>query len=238
MTRTPDPATLAPHVEEPWREAFVVELRLLDVPGARIGDALSEVDTHCADSAESALDAFGDPVLYARSLGLPAGEGVESDIRWGGVWSGLQLVALFAVPEAVKGLVRGGTTGLTGGILLTVGLMLAVFAVLAVRSGWVVRGVVERPGRWSLALGATLTAVVLPTVLWRTVVVSLPSVAVLVGGLLLLVVGTVMSARSLGEPDDIVDPTAPRVRRRTFPMSAFLMPVGTVVLAILAAATA
>ena len=29
-----------------WREAFILELRLLDVPGARIGDAMAEVEAH------------------------------------------------------------------------------------------------------------------------------------------------------------------------------------------------
>ena len=65
----------APHIEETWSEAFIIELRLIGVHGSRIGDALTEVDSHCAESGSTAADAFGDPVEYARSLGLP----VEDD---------------------------------------------------------------------------------------------------------------------------------------------------------------
>jgi|SRR5450631_4576237 len=62
---------LAPHVDPVWAEEFVIELRLLGVRGTRIGDALSEVDSHCAESEECAPQAFGDPAEYARSLQLP-----------------------------------------------------------------------------------------------------------------------------------------------------------------------
>jgi len=61
---------LAPHVDEKWAESFVVELRLIGIQGTRIGDALSEVESHCGESAQSAQQAFGDPAVYARSLQL------------------------------------------------------------------------------------------------------------------------------------------------------------------------
>lgn len=62
---------LAPHVDETWAESFCLELRLLGVEGTHIGEALSEVESHCTDSGQSALLAFGPPVEYARSLQLP-----------------------------------------------------------------------------------------------------------------------------------------------------------------------
>ena len=238
MTRTPDPAALAPHVEPAWLDAFVLALRVHGVPGTLIGDALAEVESHCAEAGEPAAEAFGDPVAYAQSLELAPDENLESEIRWGGVWSGLQLVALFAVPAAVRGLVRGEPVNVTGGMLLTVVLLLGIVAVLGVKSTWAMRTVVERPGLASIILGASLTAVVLPSVLWRTVVVSLPVVPVLVVAALLLVVGTTRSVRTLGAPDDIVGPSDPRSARLRLPLSAFLMPLGTIVLAIIAALTA
>jgi len=64
---------LAPHVEEAWAEDFVVELRLAGVSGARIGAALSEVESHCVESGLSAQEAFGDPADYAGILDLPVG---------------------------------------------------------------------------------------------------------------------------------------------------------------------
>lgn len=61
---------LAPHVDPNWAEEFAVELRLLGVAGARIGDVLGEVNPHCQESKESATQAFGDPADYARSLAV------------------------------------------------------------------------------------------------------------------------------------------------------------------------
>lgn len=60
-----------PPVDEKWAETFIVELRLIGVQGVRIGAALSEVESHCSESGESAQRAFGAPVDYARSLQLP-----------------------------------------------------------------------------------------------------------------------------------------------------------------------
>jgi hypothetical protein len=69
--RHPIATGLAPHVDPRWAEDFVIELRLLGVQGARIGDALSEVESHCEESGENATQAFGDPADYARNLQLP-----------------------------------------------------------------------------------------------------------------------------------------------------------------------
>jgi hypothetical protein len=68
-----DPHPLAPHVDSAWQNAFVAELRLRDVPGRAIGDALAEVEAHCADSGQDAGTAFGEPMAYAaqRAEQLP-----------------------------------------------------------------------------------------------------------------------------------------------------------------------
>jgi hypothetical protein len=59
---------LAPHVDETWAESFILELRLLGMAGDRIGGALSEVESHCGESGQSAEHAFGPPIDYARTL--------------------------------------------------------------------------------------------------------------------------------------------------------------------------
>jgi hypothetical protein len=59
---------LAPHVDEAWADSLLLELRLLGVAGDRIGEAVSEVESHCTESGQSAQEAFGDPVEYAQSL--------------------------------------------------------------------------------------------------------------------------------------------------------------------------
>lgn len=50
---------LAPHIEPRWSEDFILELRLRGVAGDHIGAALAEADSHCAESGESAEEAFG-----------------------------------------------------------------------------------------------------------------------------------------------------------------------------------
>lgn len=59
---------LAPHVDEAWADSLLLELRLLGVAGDRIGEAVSEVESHCSESGQSAQEAFGDPADYAQSL--------------------------------------------------------------------------------------------------------------------------------------------------------------------------
>ncbi|EMQ97455.1 hypothetical protein [Paeniglutamicibacter gangotriensis] len=53
-----------------WTEEFSHELRLRQVSGEDINEAISTVDEHLNDSGESASDAFGNPRDYAASLGL------------------------------------------------------------------------------------------------------------------------------------------------------------------------
>lgn len=43
-----------------WCDDFVLELRLRDVPGARIGDHLAEVESHCIETGTDPEEAFGD----------------------------------------------------------------------------------------------------------------------------------------------------------------------------------
>lgn len=70
--------TIRRRTRDEWHDAFIAHARLRRVPGARIGEALAEVDTHCADSGERPADTFGDPVAYAEALAsefppVPAG---------------------------------------------------------------------------------------------------------------------------------------------------------------------
>lgn len=53
-----------------WRDDFVLRLRMTNVPGARVGDALKTVEEHCRETGQEPREAFGDPRDYADSLGL------------------------------------------------------------------------------------------------------------------------------------------------------------------------
>lgn len=51
-----------------WFDEMIIELRLRNVRGDAIGDAVAAVETHCAESSKNPADAFGDPREYARDL--------------------------------------------------------------------------------------------------------------------------------------------------------------------------
>lgn len=231
----PDP--LAPHVERDWLDAFVVELRLRDVPGDRIGDALAEVESHCAESGEGAVEAFGDPVAYACTLDLPPSPAAAGEVRRvvGGVAA--QLVGMVLVPTAVAALARGDRVGVAAGVLVAVLLALAATGGLAAAPDRALRLVLDRPVvAWVCLMGVGV-AVALPALLWRTTLVHLPAVAVLGAGVVALVAGVVVERRALGEPDPVVVPeaaggTAPgRAGRMATGAVAFLVPAATVLLA-------
>ena len=56
-----------------YRQQLVVALRMNDVPSARIGEAVAEVESHVADTGEDPVTAFGAPAEYARRLGETLG---------------------------------------------------------------------------------------------------------------------------------------------------------------------
>ncbi|MGE9808020.1 hypothetical protein [Janibacter sp. G1551] len=136
-----DPVTLAPSVDRSWVEAFILEQRLLDVPGDRIGDALVTVETHVAESGERADDVFGDPRTYARDLAatVPASTPGSNSGRGGiGVRTiaaaFLGLVGLLLTNTAFEGWLSGTAVSLSWGHLAAFALTLLLLAVVV---GWI-----------------------------------------------------------------------------------------------------
>lgn len=83
-------AHIAPSVDHDWVQSFVLEQRLLDVPGTRIGDSLAVVESHVAETGESARTAFGDPVDYARADAPERTTRTPVDALWlAGIFVGL-----------------------------------------------------------------------------------------------------------------------------------------------------
>ena len=228
MARVPDPTAYAPHVDDSWVDGFVVRLRLLDVPGDRIGDALAEVDAHCADSGESALEAFGDPVAYADSLDLPS-KPDEAGIRRTLAGSGLQIIGLLLTPQAVGTLATGGSLPVSAGGVTTLGVMVAVLAAFAVWHDAVLRSMIARPWPWCIGIGLLATACVLPMLLWQTQVADVDPWVGLALAVALLVVGGVVQARALGAGDPVLLPGEERPAPRVEPV-VWMMPAAAVVL--------
>ncbi|GAA1404726.1 hypothetical protein [Oerskovia paurometabola] len=246
MTRTSEKRTaaryeierrLAPHVEEEWAEAFLIELRLLDVPGAALGGALTEVESHCAESGESAAEAFGNPVAYARSLDLP----VEPDRRWEVVkvlgpvtaqFLGLLLLGWGGSAVALAGRVGDAapSVDVTAGMLAMIAAFGAAILLFYRFSSPVLRTILERPLVSFFALAGCMAVLVVVPVLLDGVLVSLPAWPVAVAGALVLAVGTAWSAVQArrGTLDDpIVSPLPGEPQdgpvRRTRRLSATVM---------------
>jgi hypothetical protein len=56
-----------PRLLDPWRDNFVIALRLRNISGSQIGDAFAQVDAR-TDSGEAPEEAFGVAVAYATHV--------------------------------------------------------------------------------------------------------------------------------------------------------------------------
>ncbi len=215
-----------------WETGFVTELRMLDVDGRRIGDALEEVRAHCAESGEAPAAAFGDPAAYARSLALPA-----EPARLGSTVV-LALVGLAGMQLTLTSLMAwlaAEPYALTTGLLVAAALVVLV-VVLAARH---LRAVVERPVR-SIVVGAlALAAAVAAGELLTAAVVRLPAPPVMALGIAMLLGSAVIEHRGADRAaDPVVSPVDPAAAERTMTsarraslLNAWLLPTATAVLA-------
>ncbi len=197
--------THTPHVEPDWAEAFLLELRLRRVDGRRIGAALAEVEAHCAESGESAREAFGEPAAYAVELAPePAAEPQEwrRELVSSALGLGGMMTTLAAFGAWQSGTEVELTTGAVGVLLLAL-----VGTVLIVRNAErLLRAVATH--WWVAVVGAIgpIAVFVAVLLLGHQTLVSIPVVPTLVVGLLLLVANTVVALRHLGGGDRVVGP--------------------------------
>ncbi|NDO91012.1 hypothetical protein [Cellulosimicrobium composti] len=224
----------APHVDPRWAEALLLELRLQGVAGARIGAVLAEVDAHVVDSGETAQEAFGDPVAYARSLDLPEDPAQSSSsIGRTVAASAVQTVGMLGTLWSLRPALDGTPLVLPAGMLLVLVAALAGFVGLWRAGDRVLRAALAHPVLTVVANMVVTAALVGVAVTLREPVATLPAVPVLAGAALALVVGTVWNLRQQGTGDPVVDPLddAPEQRTdRTGRWGALLLPVVTVVL--------
>lgn len=197
--------THTPHVEPAWAEAFLLELRLRGVNGRRIGAALAEVEAHCAESGESAQEAFGDPAAYAVEL-APDGA-VALDWRGELAPSVLGLSGMMLTLGAVGASRAGTQVELTAGLVLVVALALLGTTLVVRHADRVLRAVVRH--RWVAVAGALapIALFVAILVLGRQTLVALPPAGTLVVGLAFLAASTAMALR-VADPggDPVVGP--------------------------------
>jgi len=112
-----------------YLDNLLLQLRLREVPGDRIGQILAEVQTHVADTGLDPVDAFGEPGEYAATYAAqtPASRPARG---WSHVW--LRDLGVFVVGTTACSAVIVGVLQLTGSVHVTarlLGMWLAAAAV-------------------------------------------------------------------------------------------------------------
>lgn len=195
-----------------WLDEMTVELRLRNVRGTAIGDAVAAVEAHLAESGETPQEAFGDPRAYARSLEFAPEEIVSTSRR---EWTrllvpmGAGVLAVSFVEPLVRALHAGTDVSVMWGELLgLIGLVLVVIATLQI-----IRALLEHRFAGILFFGGAFVILAMLPMLLPQVVFTLPVlavVAVVVVGLAWSVIGQRLQRGSLDDP--LVDPRRPEQR--------------------------
>jgi hypothetical protein len=200
--------SLAPHVDAAWAETFILELRLLHVGGSHIGAALSEVESHCVESGENALEAFGDPAEYVRCLRLRAAdsEPVRTLLRSLAPFA-VQMVGMTLINWSFEDWLPGRPLNITAGHLVNVAVTFFGIGLLIRFIDPLMRAAVRAQARTAVALALAFmanTAVCvaslwfLDEVIWRV-----PAGWALTGGAAVLAAG-VWWAFTMRSKDDLI----------------------------------
>lgn len=196
--------TNTPHIEPEWAEALLLELRLRGVAGQRIGATLAEIEAHCADSGQTAGEAFGDPTSYAKALGLSPAPDQKVSLRGelpsvGSGLGGMQLT-LGAV-----GAWRAGTdVAVTGGSLALVALVVLGTFLIIRHAETLMRAIATKA--WLAIAYAVVPVALFVGVLvlfGQTVLFTVPMLPSLVLGVLALAASTLLALR---RADSLEDP--------------------------------
>lgn len=226
----PDITRTTPHIDPAWRKDFILEQRLAGVPGDRIGDALATVDAHCADSGQSAAEAFGDPIEYARATS----DGSVHDFALGPravVGLLLGVFGLLTVPRAVDAWAKATPVAVSGGDLVAAGLCLGVTVLVVLWPTSTLMKLVRCRSLVFVLPFGLLAVFLLPQLLWREPVVESSWPLLAGAGVLALTWQVVLAWPSLTESDPIQDPRAPAPDRpRRSWGTTFLFPLLTVML--------
>jgi hypothetical protein len=245
---------LAPHVDEVWADSLLLELRLLGVPGDRIGAAVSEVESHCTESGQSAQEAFGDPVEYAQSLQPPKATGNSTQAIARSLATILvQVFGMWLLNWGFEDWIGGQQLELTVGRLVSGTACLLAVGVLVRSIDPLLRTLVRRPiASTILAYLACMAAFAIPLLLLDEVIWRgsagfgiATGAAVLVGGVAWAIAR--LRAHGAEEEDPITSPfddagtsagdKGPKYRRGLFGSSLLftltytaMIPAGTVIL--------
>lgn len=204
---------------EQWLENLAIELRLLDVNGTRIGDAVATAREFLVDSGEAADDSFGSPQHYAAELDLPVEPDAGQGARHALVRSGIGTLGMFAVVQAVVPLGYDEPLTISAAVLTIYTVALIAIASLPRLVPLMVR-MRKRSVLLSSLIGAGLgVAVTVPAVLlvlWagNRTIFSLPALPVFIAGVVLVIAPALWSQlrHSLTDDPIIVPGVIPSAR--------------------------
>lgn len=227
---------LAPSVDKGWVEQFVLEQRLLGVPGTRIGDSLALVESHVAESGESAQAAFGNPQAYAREDAPEQPEHTSDHIDhgWGfGIALGLAGM-LLTVFSAQAGFSDESALQVTVGHLVVIAIVAGSAALLFRAPRTLLRLLAHFPMRSWIGWMVLLAAMVGALFLLPHPVGEIGILGAMVVGAILLTVGLIFQLRAyIGgrvQEDPIVGPGEQPARSRASLVTALIFPLATIVM--------
>ncbi|GAA4381261.1 hypothetical protein [Paeniglutamicibacter cryotolerans] len=145
------------NMTEQWIDAFILELRLSDVGGRAIGDAVAQVREFLADSGQEPTEAFGEPRDHVSRLGLPAGDG-SSGIMSIVMAAGLSTLALTVYIPAIGAFISGELVEFAAAQLALLSIpvlaivLLPLYFTTLVRHRWALISIV------AITIGSAMTA--------------------------------------------------------------------------------
>jgi hypothetical protein len=190
-----------------WLAELTVELRLRDVSGRDIGDAVASAREFLTDAGVSAEDTFGTPGEYAEALGLTPTPDASAEVRRSVLGGLTGLFGFFAVVFATPSALRGEELVLSVGTLMLTGAALILLLATPAYLKHIVRARLWKIVLVVVVLFAIQTAVF--ALFGGRAVASIHALPVAtLGGALL--VGTALWAHVRPVADPITDPLADR----------------------------
>ena len=196
--------TNTPHIEPEWAGALLLELRLRGVAGQQIGATLAEIEAHCADSGQSAREAFGDPATYATALGLAPAPDQKVSLREELPSAGFGLGGMLLTLGAVGAWLSGTELGVTGGSLAMLALVVLGTFLIVRHAAALMRAIATNA--WLAVAYAVVPVALFVGVLLlfgQTVLFTVPMLPSLILGMLALAVSTLLALR---RADSLEDP--------------------------------
>ena len=225
---------VAPHIDPGWAEAMLLELRLLGVGGSRIGAVLAEIDSHCADSGQTAEEAFGDPVDYAKGLELPAEDDVSPRaLAWSAAPILVQVLGMLVLLPSITAWRAGDPARFSEGMLVSIVMLPLLVAASIGRIDLLLRTAVQHPlVAWAVNMVPLVLFVAAPLLLPINVL-QVPATWAIALALLLLVVGTTWGFLwQHNQPlNEVVAPLPPSTYRSSAPGVVRVLTTGLVPLA-------